>query len=89
MTDLQDPKIIWAKGFLFLALGLVASILVVLESPSLKIVLLLGIAVWAHCRFYYFMFYVIEHYIDSGYRFSGVLSFVRYALRRGPKRPSR
>jgi hypothetical protein len=24
------------------------------------------------CRFYYFAFYVIEHYVDPGYRFSGL-----------------
>ena len=26
----------------------------------------------------YFAFYVIEHYIDDGYKFAGLSSFVRY-----------
>ena len=33
------------------------------------------IAVWCFCRFYYFAFYVIEHYVGASYRFSGLLSF--------------
>jgi len=31
---------------------------------------------------YYFAFYVIEHYVDPGYRFAGLWSFVRYVLRK-------
>ena len=30
---------------------------------------LLGIAIWSYCRVYYFMFYVIEKYIDGDYKF--------------------
>ena len=40
----------------------------------------LALAVWCFCRFYYFAFYVIEHYVDPGYRFSGLGSFVGYLL---------
>jgi hypothetical protein len=36
--------------------------------------------VWAFCRFYYFAFYVIEHYVDASYRFSGLLSLLHYAI---------
>jgi hypothetical protein len=82
MADLKNPKLIYAKGFLFLFTGLLASGLLLLESPSVRVVLLLAIAVWAFCRFYYFAFYVIEHYVDPGYKFAGLGSFVRYLLRR-------
>ncbi len=41
--------------------------------------------VWAFCRAYYFAFYVIEHHVDPGYRFSGLISFVAYALRKDRK----
>jgi hypothetical protein len=44
--------------------------------------LLLAVAVWSFARFYYFAFYVIEHYVDPGYRFAGLWDFVRYLLRR-------
>jgi hypothetical protein len=86
MTDLKNPAMIWTKGFLFLVLGLLASVLVVLQAPSVTIALLLLLSVWAFCRFYYFAFYVIQHYVDSTYRFSGLLSFLHYAFRQCRKR---
>ena len=82
MADLKNPKVIYAKGFLFLLTGLLASLLLVLEQPTLKVVVLLAIAVWCFARFYYFLFYVIEHYVDAEYRFAGVGSFIRYLWRR-------
>lgn len=82
MADLKNPVIIWAKGFLFLFLGLFAAVLLLLQAPSLTVAALLVLSIWAFCRAYYFAFYVIEHYVDSTYRFSGLLSFVQYAIRR-------
>lgn len=82
MADLKSPAVIWTKGFLFLLLGVLGSVLVVLQAPSVTIVLLLFLTVWAFCRFYYFAFYVIEHYVDSTYRFAGLLSFLQYAIRK-------
>ena len=84
MTDLTNPKWIWAKGILFLALALAASALLVMEAPSVKVAALLALAVWAFCRSYYFAFYVIERYVDPTYRFSGLISFLRYVA--GEKR---
>jgi hypothetical protein len=80
MGDLKNPTIICIKGILFLMLGLLASVLLVLQAPSLTIVVLLVLSVWAFCRSYYFAFYVIGHYVDPTYRFSGLLSFTRYAI---------
>jgi hypothetical protein len=80
--DLKDPRWIIAKGFLFLATGCIAAGLLVAEAPTLKVALLLAIAVWSFCRFYYFAFYVIEHYVDPGYKFAGLGSFVVYLWRR-------
>ena len=89
MADLTNPKLIYAKGFLFLVTGLVASALLLVECPSLKVALLLAVAVWCFARFYYFAFYVIEHYVDPGYRFAGLGSFVRYLWqRRKPSPPT-
>lgn len=82
MTDIKSPRLLWIKGILFLLIGVVSSVLLLLESPSLKVGLLLTLAVWAFCRAYYFAFYVIEHYADPGYRFAGLISFLGYALRR-------
>jgi hypothetical protein len=78
--NLTDPTWIKVKGALFLLLGIFSGALLVLEHPMLRTGLLLGIAVWGFCRFYYFAFYVIEHYVDPDYRFSGLFSFARYWL---------
>lgn len=80
MTDLKNPKIIWLKGVLFFLLGLLAAGLLVIEARDLTVSLLLCVAVWAFCRFYYFAFYVIQQYVDPGYSFSGLISFVRYSF---------
>ena len=82
MKDLTDPYWIKLKGILFLIVGLLAAVLLVLESLSLKVGVLLVISIWCFCRFYYFAFYVIQHYVDPAYRFSGLGSFVRYLLTR-------
>ena len=53
--------------------------------PFFVVPLLLGLAIWGFARAYYFAFYVIEHYVDESYKYSGLLDFLRYALkRRGP-----
>jgi uncharacterized membrane-anchored protein len=79
MADLQNPKLIWLKGLLFLLLGLFASGLLLMFAPILQVAVLLCLAVWSFCRFYYFAFYVIQHYVDPSYRFAGLLAFARYA----------
>ena len=82
MKNITSPGLIKLKGLLFLVVGLIASALLVLEHPALKTAALLAIAVWCYCRFYYFAFYVIEHYVDGNYRFSGLWSFVGYLVRK-------
>lgn len=82
LRDLTDPRWIKIKGALFLFLGLLAAGLLLAERQSLVDAVLLLICVWSFCRAYYFAFYVIEHYVDPGYKFSGLWSFVRYWLRR-------
>ena len=75
MRDLKNPKLIYLKAVLFLFTGLLSAGLLLLEHPSLRNALLIAITVWAFCRLYYFAFYVIEHYVDPGYRFAGIGSF--------------
>ncbi len=82
MGDITNAKLIIVKGFLFLLAGLLAALALILEHPTLKVALLLALTVWCFARFYYFAFYVIEHYVDSGYKFAGLGSFVWYLIRR-------
>jgi hypothetical protein len=82
MNELKDTKLMYLKAGLFLLIGLVSVGLILIEQPSLKIFCLVVLAIWAFSRVYYFMFYVIEKYVDEQYKFSGVMSFVRYVMRR-------
>lgn len=82
MPDLRNPKLIWLKGWLFLLSGILASTAILIEVPNWRIALLLVIAIWCFARFYYFAFYVIEHYVDPRFKFVGLLAFARYALSR-------
>jgi len=79
--DLQNPKAILAKGWLFLILGLLSAGALILLVGSWQVGLLLAISIWGFCRWYYFMFYVIEHYVDASYKFDGLTSFLKYSLR--------
>lgn len=82
MSDLKSPTLLYLKGGLMLATGLLAAGLLLLDRPDLRTALLLGIAIWGFCRAYYFAFYVVEHYIDPGYRYAGLTSFISHALSR-------
>lgn len=78
MGDLKNPRLIYLKGVLFLGIGAIAAALLLLEHPTLRTALLLGLCVWGCCRAYYFAFYVVEHYVDGQYRFAGLCDFARY-----------
>jgi hypothetical protein len=82
MRDLNNPATMWLKAVLLLAIGVTSSILLLLEFGTLRGALLLGMAIWGICRAYYFAFYLIENYVDPAYRYSGLLSFVRYWVQR-------
>jgi len=82
MANLTNPRLIYAKGFLFLLGLLLSCATILLEHPSLRTALLLLVAVWCSARFYYFAFYVIQHYVDPTYRFAGLFAFARYLLTR-------
>ena len=78
MADLKSKRLIYLKGFLFLVILLFALGLIIFETRSWQIAVLLLLVVWSSARLYYFMFYVIEKYVDPGYRFAGIGSFLRY-----------
>jgi hypothetical protein len=82
MKDLANPIWIKLKGWLFLLIGIAAAILIFLGNPNWETAVLLVVAIWSFCRFYYFAFYVIEKYVDPAYKFSGLISFAKYLFRR-------
>jgi hypothetical protein len=76
----------YIKGGLFVLGGALASGEILIELPTIRVAALLLIAIWCFARAYYFVFYVIEHYADPGYRFAGVWSFVGYLWRKRKNR---
>ncbi len=80
MKNLTDPFWIKLKGILFFVVGVLAAGLLLIEHPDFRTAIYLGIAIWCFCRFYYFAFYVISHYVDPQFRFSGLWAFLRYLI---------
>ena len=92
MPELKDPRLMYLKAWLFLLAGLGAAAGILIELPSLRIAFLLAVAVWSFCRLYYFLFYVIERYIDPRKKFAGIGAAAMYAIKqsaRGSRSPDR
>ena len=80
--DITNPRVLYIKAALFIVGGALAATLILIDRPNWSVALLLGLMVWCFARAYYFAFYVIERYVDPSYRFAGLCSLIRYALRR-------
>ena len=82
LKDLTSARLMYLKAGLFVLTGVLASIVILLDHPSLEVAALLAVAIWSFARAYYFAFYVIEHYLDPTHRYAGLASFLRYLFRR-------
>ncbi len=87
MRDLSSTRLMILKAVLLVLVGTLAASILLWDFPSWRRGVLLAIAIWAFARAYSFAFYVIEHYIDPAYRFSGLISAVRFLLLRDRRRP--
>lgn len=84
--DLKNPKLIWLKGMLFGVMLVVSGGLIVVLTRDWLVAGLVLLVAWSAARVYYFMFYVIEKYVDPTYRFAGMWDFAMYAIgRKGTK----
>ena len=83
LRDIRSPWLIHLKGALFLLLGAVAAALLIAQVPTLKTVALLAVTVWAFCRFYYYLFYVLERYLGLGKPVASITVAIR-SLRSRP-----
>ena len=61
-------------------LGFFSTALLLARTPSVEVLVLIGIIVWSFCRAYYFAFYVIETYLDTTYKYSGLISLIKYLV---------
>lgn len=77
MKDLASPFLIKLKAVLFVLCGGIAAALLLVQMPSLSNVALLLIVIWSFCRAYYFLFYVVEHYVNPGFKYAGLFALLR------------
>jgi hypothetical protein len=82
MGDLKSKPVIVVKGFLFLGIAATSATLILLEAPSIRLTALLAALVWSSCRCYYFLFYVLEKYVDPSLRYAGLWALVTASKRR-------
>ena len=80
MPDLTSRTLIVVKGVLFLLLVVLAGSLLVLSAPSFRTFVLVVVLAWSSARLYYFLFYVLERYVDPSLRYAGIWSLVRKLL---------
>lgn len=80
--DLKDPRLIYLKGALFAVILALGAAGIVMIAWDWRVVALLGLVIWSSARLYYFMFYVIERYVDPTHKFAGVGAFLVYVVRK-------
>ena len=86
MGDIKKVWLLYLKGFLLFLTGFISSLLLVLLNLNFKTIVLLLLAIWGFCRAYYFAFYVIQYYIDPSFRYSGLIDFAKYQMKRRNKK---
>ena len=79
--DLRNPRWMYLKASLFVLMTLLCGGALLIEESRVFRLGYILLLIWSSARAHYFAFYVIERYIDPGYRFSGIYSLCRYLLR--------
>ena len=74
--DLQSKFLIVLKGGLFAVLCIGAGVGAVLDTRPWAETLMVAIAVWSGARFYYFLFYVLENYVDPSLKYAGIWAMI-------------
>ena len=80
--DIQNKKLLVVKGLLFLLIAVLSGLSLIVETMSIQTLLLLGIFGWSCCRFYYFLFYVLERYAGRERAYSGIVNEIKHLLRK-------
>jgi len=78
--DLSSSKMLKLKGWLFLILGVMSSGILLVEVFTWQRLGLFLLAVWSFCRFYYFLFYVLEQYAGRQRRYAGIADAFWYLI---------
>ena len=77
MADLKSEYIIVIKGLLFISITAVSAIGIAIYCPRIEVIALLLILIWASARSYYFLFYVLEKYVDPKLKYTGLIDLIK------------
>ena len=83
MRALTSRALIVTKGLLFFVIAVTTAALILVELPSMRVAVLLALLAWSSCRFYYFLFYVLEKYVDPKLNYAGLFALARALVIRG------
>ena len=86
MGDLTNRGWIVAKGLLFAVIVLLAGAGVIIHEDRWYRLGFLVICLWAACRLYYFLFYVLERHVGVEGRYAGILDLCQRLWRTQRKR---
>jgi hypothetical protein len=81
MGDLKSKPLIVLKGVLFLVIVLTTSASLYLLNPDWLTALLIVLLIWGSARFYYFLFYVLEKYVDPTLKYAGIGDMLKHLWR--------
>ncbi len=81
MPDLRSKNLIVLKGLLFLLMIVLAAGAIFCFAPSWRTLVLLLVLIWASARFYYFLFYVLYAYVDTRYKYAGIVALLKSLAR--------
>lgn len=82
LGDIKSRKLLIVKGLLFALVSLLAGAGLLLQNLRLETLLLLLIFGWSACRFYYFLFYVLEHYAGRDRKYTGIFDELKHLLKK-------
>ena len=77
MKNIKSQKLIVIKGLLFISITAISAIGIILYCPRVEVIALLLILIWASARSYYFLFYVLEKYVDPKLKYSGLFNLLK------------
>ena len=77
MSDLKSKRLIVIKGLLFFAIVVGTSLGIICYCPKPIVACLLLILIWASARSYYFIFYVLENYVDPTLKYTGIIDMIK------------
>ena len=77
MKNIKSQKLIVIKGLLIISITAISAIGIVLYCPRVEVITFLLILIWASARSYYFLFYVLEKYVDPKLKYSGLFNLLK------------